>query len=72
MQGPDPGTLPTSGKPVIPPIFPITAPPGIAAFGRSVPYVPPAGQQGLGVQPFDIPPPDPEAPMAPSIQFPRT
>jgi hypothetical protein len=61
MQGPDPGIVPTPNKPVIPPIFPIVGiPPGTAGFPPGlVPYAPPAGQQGLGIQPFDIPPPDP-------------
>ena len=49
MQGPNPGTVPKPGPPVIPPIFPI---PGLPAFAP-----PAAGALGLGIQPVDIPPP---------------
>lgn len=61
MQGPDPGVKPIDGPPDIPPIFPIAGvPPGIAGFPAGLQnYLPPAGQQGLGIQPFDNPPPDP-------------
>jgi hypothetical protein len=48
MQGPNPGTTPTLGKPVIPPVYPIAGLPAIT---------PPAGAPGLGIQPVDIPPP---------------
>ncbi len=48
MQGPNPGTTPTPGAPVIPPIYPIA---GLPTF------TPPAGALGLGIQPVDIPPP---------------
>ena len=63
MQGPNPGTQPTDGTPNIPPIFPIPgvpSPPGIVGFPPSLQdYLPPDGQQGLGIQPFDISPPEP-------------
>ena len=48
MQGPNPGTQPTLGPPLIPPIYPIA---GLPVFN------PPAGALGLGIQPVDIPPP---------------
>ena len=48
MQGPTPSTTPVAGPPNIPPIFPIA---GMPAF------TPPAGAQGLGIQPVDIPGP---------------
>lgn len=48
MQGPTPSATPVSGPPTINPIFPITGMP---------PFTPTAGQQGLGIQPFEIPPP---------------
>jgi len=48
MQGPNPGSTPTDGAPVIPPIYPIPALPT---------FTPAAGSLGLGIQPVDIPPP---------------
>ncbi|HEV3437854.1 MAG TPA: hypothetical protein VG122_10870 [Gemmata sp.] len=48
MQGPNPGTVPTMGRPVIPPIYPIA---GLPVF------TPAPGALGLGIQPFDLPPP---------------
>jgi hypothetical protein len=48
MQGSTPSTTPVPGPPKIPPIYPIA---GMPAF------VPPAGAQGLGIQPVDIPGP---------------
>jgi len=47
MQGKNPGTQPTAGKPVIPPIFPI----------KGLPDFVPVSPEGHGVQPVDIPPP---------------
>jgi hypothetical protein len=62
MQGPNPGTRPTDGKPPIPPIFPIpvpgvASPPDIEGFPPLPNYLAPPNQQGLGIQPFDIPAP---------------
>jgi hypothetical protein len=48
MQGPTPSTVPVAGPPVIPPIYPIA---GLPTF------TPAPGALGLGIQPFDIPPP---------------
>ncbi len=47
MQGPTPSTTPVAGAPTIPPIYPIAGMPT---------FTPPAGAQGLGIQPVDIPP----------------
>jgi len=48
MQGTTPSTTPVPGAPTIPPIYPIA---GLPAFA------PPAGAQGLGIQPVDVPAP---------------
>ena len=48
MQGPNPGTVPTLGPPVIPPIYPIA---GLPVFTPAAPAL------GLGIQPVDLPPP---------------
>lgn len=48
MQGPTPSTTPVPGPPTIPPIYPIE---GLPTF------TPAPGALGLGIQPFDIPPP---------------
>jgi hypothetical protein len=49
MQGKNPGTVPTAKAPVIPPIFPI----------KGLPTFVPVSPEGHGIQPVDIPPPDP-------------
>lgn len=46
MQGKNPGTVPTAGKPDIPPIYPIP----------NLPEFDPASPEGHGIQPVDIPP----------------
>lgn len=48
MQGPNPGTVPTLGPPVIPPIYPIPALPS---------FTPAAPALGLGIQPTELAPP---------------
>jgi len=48
MQGPNPGTTPTPGPPIIPPIYPIA---GLPTFSPAI------GALGLGIQPVDIPSP---------------
>jgi hypothetical protein len=47
MQGKNPGTRPTTGKPTIPPIFPI----------KGLPEFVPASPEGHGIQPVEIPAP---------------
>jgi hypothetical protein len=48
MQGRNPGTVPTMGRPKIPPIYPI---PGLPAFTPASPAL------GLGIQPTELDPP---------------
>jgi hypothetical protein len=49
MQGKTPPTTPVAGPPTIPSVFPITGMPS---------YNPPSGALGLGIQPFQVPPPE--------------
>jgi hypothetical protein len=52
MQGPNPGTTPNPGPPLIPPIYPNW----LVNAGLPV-FAPPPGALGLGIQPVDLPPP---------------
>lgn len=49
MQGKTPSSTPVAGPPNIPSIFPIAGMPS---------YSPPSGALGLGIQPFQVPPPE--------------